>query len=133
MDHYKDIHLDIDILFVNKIQILLMISRNIRFMHFKTLLFKHNLRVQNRLQQIVQPRGFKIVSTFVDGAFKNIVHWVRINLHVDLTNCTVDSHVSIPEDIIQVVNDMGKQGVTPDGIQYHNIHHESTSDLCLRH
>ena len=67
MDHYKDIHLDIDLFFVNKIQTLLMISRNLRFMHFKALLSKHNKCVQNRLQQIVQSRGFKDVSTVVDG------------------------------------------------------------------
>ena len=42
MDHYKNIHLDIDLLFVNKILILLMISRNFGCMHFKALLSKHN-------------------------------------------------------------------------------------------
>ena len=116
MNHYKEIYLDIDLLFVNKLPILLMMSQNIGFMYFKALLSKHNKRVQNRLQQIVQLRGFKIISTFVDGAFNNIVNWVQNNLHLDLTNCTIDLHVSIPEDVIQVVNDMGKQEVTPDGI-----------------
>ena len=42
MDHYKEMHLDIDLLFVDKIQILLIISWNIRFMNFKKLLSKHN-------------------------------------------------------------------------------------------
>ena len=46
-------------------------------------------------------------------------------MHLDLTNCTVDSHVSIPNHAIQVVNDMGKREVTPDGIQFRNIHHKS--------
>ena len=50
MDPYKDIHLDIDLLFVNKIQIILMISRNLKFIHFKALLSKHNRYVQNRQQ-----------------------------------------------------------------------------------
>ena len=122
MDHYKDINLDIDLLFLNKIPILLMISRYIRFMHFKALLSKHNKCVQNRLQQIVQSRGFKTICTFVDRAFENIVDWVSSNLHLDLTNCTVDLHVFI--HVIQVVNDMGKQEVTPDGIQFRNILHK---------
>ena len=95
MNYYKDRHFDIDLLFVNKIQVLLMISQNGRFMYFKTLPSKHNKRLQNGLQKIVQSRGFKAVSTFMDRAFKNIVHWVRSNLHLDLTNCTIDSHVSI--------------------------------------
>ena len=92
---------------------------------FKALLSKHNKHAQNGLQQIVQSRGFKAISTFVGKAFENIVDQVRINLHLDITNCTIDSHVSIPEDVIQVVNDMGKQEVTLDGIQFCNIHHKS--------
>ena len=69
-------------------------------MYFKTSLYKHNKYVQNRLQQIVQSRGSEAISTFVDGAFKNIVDWVRSNLRLDLTNCTVVSQVSITEDVI---------------------------------
>ena len=37
----------------------------------------------------------------------------------------VYSQVSITEDVIQVVNDMVKQEVTPDRIQFRNIQHES--------
>ena len=124
MDYYKYIHLDIDLLFMNKIPTFLMISRNIGFMHFKALLSKHKKCVQNGLQQIIQSRGSKAVSTFVDKAFKNIVNWVRSCLHLDLTNCIVDPYVSIPEDLIQVMNDMGKKEVTPDGIRIYNIHHK---------
>ena len=36
----------------------------------------------------------------------------------------------MPDNVIKVVNDMGKQDKMPYGIQFHNIHHESTfSDL----
>ena len=42
MEHYKDIHLDIDLLFVNKILFLLVESRDIGFIHCKVLLSKHN-------------------------------------------------------------------------------------------
>ena len=70
MDHYKDIDLDMDLLFVNKIPILLMVSWNIGFTHFKALLSKHNKCVQNRLQQIVQSRGSKTLSPFVRGVLK---------------------------------------------------------------
>ena len=34
--------------------------------------------------------------------------------------------VPIPDDVIQVVNDMGKQEGMPNGIQFHNINQEST-------
>ena len=34
------------------------------------------------------------------------------------------------EDVVEIVNEMGKQEGILDGIQFHNIHHESTlSDL----
>ena len=49
MDYYKDIYLDIDLLFVNKIQILLMIYWNIRFIYFKTLISKHNKYILDKL------------------------------------------------------------------------------------
>ena len=35
-------------------------------------------------------------------------------------------HVPMPDDVIEVVNDMGKQEGMPNGIQFHNIHHKST-------
>ena len=70
MNHYKDIHLDIDLLFVNKIQVLLMIYWNVRFMYFKTLLSKHNKYIQDRLQQIIQSRRLKDIYTVVEAAFQ---------------------------------------------------------------
>ena len=86
MNDHKDINLDIDLLFVNKIKIILMISRNFRFIYFKALLSKHNEYIQNRLQQIIQSRRFKDVYTTVEGAFKIIVDWVNSSLHIDLIN-----------------------------------------------
>ena len=53
MEHYKNIHLDIDLIFVNKIPFLLEKSRDICFIHCKALLTKHDKRVQNRLQSII--------------------------------------------------------------------------------
>ena len=52
-EHYKDMHLDIDLLFVNKILFLLAKSRDIGFIHCKALLSKYDKRVQNGLHAIV--------------------------------------------------------------------------------
>ena len=49
-NHYKDRHLDINILFVNKTQIFLMLSLNNTFMYFKMLLSKYNKYILNKLQ-----------------------------------------------------------------------------------
>ena len=65
MEYYSNIHLDIDVLFVNKIPFLLATSRNIGFIHCKAMLSNHGKRIQNGLQQIVldyEARGFKVVS-----------------------------------------------------------------------
>ena len=62
-------------------------------MYFKALLSKYSKYVQDRLQQINQSRKFKDVYTSMEGTFKNIVDWVRSNLHIDLINCMVDSPV----------------------------------------
>ena len=76
MEHYKNIHLDIYLLFLNKIPFLWAKSRDIGFIHCKALLTKYDKRVQNGLRSIVldyQSRGFKVVSTFGDGAFEPLV------------------------------------------------------------
>ena len=76
MEHYRDVHLDIDILFVNKIPFHLVKSRDIGFIYCKAMLSKHDKQVQNRLQSIIldnQTRGFEVTSTFGDGAFKPLV------------------------------------------------------------
>ena len=71
MEHYKNIHLDIDLLFVNKIPFLLAKSRDIGFILCKALFTKHDKRVQNGLRSIVldyQTRGFKVIFALGDGA-----------------------------------------------------------------
>ena len=45
MEHYIDVHLDIDLLFVNKIPFLLAKTRDIEFIHCKAMLSKHDQRV----------------------------------------------------------------------------------------
>ena len=87
-------------------------------MYFKTLLSKHNKYIQDRLQQIIQSRRLKDVYTIVEGAFKNIVDWVYSNLHIDLINYMANLQVSITDNVIQVMNDLVEQEMTPDRIKY---------------
>ena len=108
MKHYKDIHLDIDILFVNKTPFLLAISQDIGFMHCKPMASNHSKRVQNGPKQITidyQSRGFKIVTAFGDGAFENLIEWAQSELHIGLITCTADSHVSRAKNVIRFVRE----------------------------
>ena len=50
MEHYKDVHLDIDILFVNKIPFLLAISRDTGFVHCRPMSFNVTKQIQNAMQ-----------------------------------------------------------------------------------
>ena len=108
MKHYKDIHLDIDILFVDKTPFLLAISRDIEFKHCKAMVSNHSKRVQNGLKQIAvgyQSRGFKVVTAFRDGAFGHLIKWARNELHMDLVTCAADSHVPRAENTIRFVKE----------------------------
>ena len=108
MKYYRDVHLDIDILFVNRVAFLLATSRDIGFIHCKALLSKHGKRIKNGLQQIVldyQARGFKVVSMFGDGEFDPLVDWVQSELHIDLVTCAADSHVPRAENAIRFVKE----------------------------
>ena len=58
MEHYRDIHLDADVLFLNKIPFLLATLRDIGFIYCKALLSKHGKRVQNGLQSIILDTNF---------------------------------------------------------------------------
>ena len=108
MEYYNDIHLDIDVLFVNKIPFLLATSQYIGFIHCKALLSKHGKRIRNGLQQIVldyEARGFKVISMFGDGEFEPLVKWVQSDLQIDLVTCAADSHVPRAENTIQFVKE----------------------------
>ena len=108
MKHYKDIHLDIDILFVKKTPFLLTIPRDIGFMHCKAMVSNHNKSVQNGLKQIAidyQSRGFNVVTAFGDNAFKHLIKWAQSDLHIDLIPCAADQHVPRAENAIMFVKE----------------------------
>ena len=75
MKHYKDIHLDIDILYVKQTPFLLAISRDIGFIHFRPMSNNVTKQIQNVMKQIThnyQARGFNLVSAFGNGKFDHL-------------------------------------------------------------
>ena len=52
IEHYRDAHLNIDILFVNKISFRLAKSRDIGFIHCKAMLSKHDNKVRKGFHAI---------------------------------------------------------------------------------
>ena len=123
-NYYKDRHLNIDLLFVHKTQILLMLFWKGRFMYFKTLLSKHNKYIQNKLRQFIQSQRLQNIFTIVGGVSRiELIGYIVI--YIDLIKYMVDSQVYISNGTIQVMNDLMKKEVKPEGRQCYNIHHES--------
>ena len=51
--------------------------------------------------------------------------WIRSNLHTDIIKQITDSQVHTTNDTRRAMNELMKQGVKIDGIQYYNTHQES--------
>ena len=108
LKHYKDIHLDIDILYVNQTAFLLAISRDIGFIHCRPMSINSTEKIKNAMKQITldyQERGFKVILVFGDGEFEHLKDWMRGELQVNLDTCAADSHVPKVEGAIRFVKE----------------------------
>ena len=94
-------------------------------MYFKTFFSKYNGYILNILQQFTQTRRLKNIFTILEGAFKNMNDWIRSNLHTDLIKYITDSQVHTTNDTRRETNELIKQRVKTDSIQYYNTHQES--------
>ena len=61
----------------------------------------------------------------MEGIFKNMFNWIYSNLHIDLIKYMTDSQVYTSKNLLQVMNELMKQEVKSDSIQYYNIHQDS--------
>ena len=108
LENYKNIHLDIDLLFVNEVAFFLATSRDVGFIHCKAVLSKHDKRVANALQETAkeyEQRGFKVISVSGDLAFEPMKQWVKDELTITLTTCDADSHIPRAENAIKFVKE----------------------------
>lgn len=108
LKHYKDIHLDMDLMFVNGVAFFLATSRDIGFIHCQAVLSKHNQRVQDALRTIVsdyQHRGFRVCTAFGDNAFEPLKGWMKSELNIVLDTCDTNSHVPRAENAIKFVKE----------------------------
>jgi hypothetical protein len=96
LKNYKNIHLDIDLLFINNMAFFLATSRHVGFIHCRAVLSKHDKQVANTLRETVKEYeqcGFKVISVSGDLAFEPMKQWVKDELNITLTTCDADSHV----------------------------------------
>ena len=83
-NYYKNRNLNIDLLLTKKIQIFVLSPTEDRHTHFETLHLKHKNYILIILQQIIQSQRFENVSTVLEGALKNMIKHININLYTDL-------------------------------------------------
>ena len=107
LQHYGNIHLDMDIMFINNVAFFLATSQDLGFIHCRRVLSKHNKRVQNALKHIAEykTRGFQVRTASGDNTFAPLKEWMLEELDIVLTTCDSDSHVPRVENAIKFVKE----------------------------
>ena len=108
LENYKNIHLDIDLFFVNDVTFFLATSRHVGYIHCRAVVNKTDKRVANALREIVKEyehRGFKVISASGDLAFEPMKEWVKDESNRTLTRCDTDSHVPRAENTIKFLKE----------------------------
>ena len=83
INYHNGRNLNIDMLFVNKIQMFVLSFVEDQCTHFEVLFSEHKNYILNILQQIIQSQRLNNVFAVFERAFKNVNEWVRRNLHID--------------------------------------------------
>ena len=95
MSEYKDVHLDIDRMFVNGIAFLTTISSHLRIIHARAILNRKHNRVKDAITAVkaaYKKRGFKVKTMHGDNEFAPLKDWLTKN-EVTLETCDMDQHV----------------------------------------
>ena len=71
--YHKDGHLDVDVLFMKKIQLFILSSTEDPCTYLKSVISKHTKYLLNIIQQIIQSRRFKKVSNTLNRVLKNMI------------------------------------------------------------
>ena len=89
-----------------------------QYTHFETLFYEHKNYILIILQQIIQSQRFKNVSTVLKGVLKNMIEWLNISLHTDLTKYITDQQEHTTNDTRKAKNKFINQGVKTADVQY---------------
>ena len=95
MNEYRNVHLDIDIMFVNGIPFLTAISRDLRLIHSSVLKRRTNTQIKKVLTNIkstYEKRGFSVKTIHGDNEFENLKQWAE-DEKMSLETCDTNAHV----------------------------------------
>jgi Reverse transcriptase (RNA-dependent DNA polymerase)/Zinc knuckle len=107
LDHYRDITLAVDVMFVNKISFLVTVSRNIKFATVEMITNMRGETLMKGIQQvsyIYAKRGFRVRSVLVDGQFNCVTNGL-LELGITTNITSRDEHVSDVERYIRTLKE----------------------------
>ena len=95
MNEYKDVHIDIDIMFVNKVAFFTAILRGLRLIH-TDVVQSHTLSQIKKtilaMKTEYEKRGFSVKTMHSDNEFASLKEWAQ-EQGISLETCDTDSHV----------------------------------------
>ena len=124
-NYHKDRHLNVNVLFVKKIQLFILLSVENQCMEFESLFSKHTIYLLKIIQQIIRSQRFKAELTILGVVSKNTKEWICMNLRTNQTNYATNSQVHATTNA-RILNDKpSNQGVKRADDQCHKTHQES--------
>ena len=97
LDAYKKLHLDINIMFINKYAYFTAISKHIGLIHCCPIASQDNKQVTNVMQRIIDQYrlwGFKVTTVDGDNEFAGMDKWMT-DKSITLTTCDTNEHIPI--------------------------------------
>ena len=96
LKEYRHVHVDVDIMYVNKIPFFTAISRNIKLIQCRAIAKRDKKRVQDAIQELIKEyakRGFVVKTIHGDNEFAPLKSWLIEKHKVELETCDTDAHV----------------------------------------
>ena len=95
INEYKDVHIDIDIMYVNKIAFFTAISRDVRLIHTNVVRSCTLSQIKKTILAMkaeYKKRGFSVKTMHGDSEFASLKEWTQ-EQGISLETCDTDSHV----------------------------------------
>ena len=124
MKHHQWVTIAIDIMFINAIQFLITISRNLHFGTVEVLPNQQEATTKNKLQAVIhlyEQRGFQVTSIMADPEFEPLRA-----VFPQLNTCGADEHIPEIERFIRTVKDRVRS-------VYHSLPYKYVPRLLLVH
>ena len=119
--YQKDKQLNLDMIFVKKIQLFILSFTENRCLHSESIFSKHTKYLLNTIQHMIQSQRLKAILTILGVVYDNTQVWISINLRNDQVNYDNKSQIHTITDVRTTSSKSTNQGVKIANDQCHNI------------